>query len=162
MLTGPCLSASRHGCAIVGTSTVFMDEFFDTFLGEVFDFSLQNKGVAPCVFDRVPNQFPRPVGRCGCDKSQVMPFQPGIQVFGLANIKLVEPFGIEYVNIKNAIQTNYCAHEKTRTSTGLLPLPPQGSVSTNSTSWAILRSAYDCLSPLAMPFKDNIGSTQKA
>ena len=31
------------------------------------------------------------------------------------------------------------AQDKSRTCTGVLPLPPQSSVSTNSTTWALLR-----------------------
>ncbi len=37
---------------------------------------------------------------------------------------------------KTATLLRFCAHDWSRTSTSLRTLPPQGSVSTNSTTWA--------------------------
>ena len=44
---------------------------------------------------------------------------------------------------KKTVLTNgfFCAQDKSRTCTGVLPLPPQSSVSTNSTTWARFASA---------------------
>ena len=122
---------------------IFTDKTLDPFFGKCLEFSLQSEGFPPGGLYGKPDQDPGPVGGCGFFNTCLVPFEAKGQVLGLP---LVIPIIIRRVQnidvIPHKKTTHYkkwvasCAHDWTRTSTSLRTLPPQGSVSTNSTTWA--------------------------